>query len=129
MSATTQCERCGVDACGGDGNPDARIFRRAQHGVCVNCGVVLFLQRLANMQTSHMNPAQARALNMDSAQVDAVNSNPFGGFAESLRLVHIQECLARVMRAGKSDAHPGEIDWERVIELWDIDAPPKGGLW
>jgi hypothetical protein len=51
----TRCERCGCEAHGSPTqNPDARLLRRAVKGVCVDCGVVLFLQRLNNMHTRPM---------------------------------------------------------------------------
>jgi hypothetical protein len=69
--------------------------------VCLECGVVEFLQRLDNMHGGHL----------------------FGAGPEALRLPHIQQQFASVMRAGLSDANPDDVDWERVIALWNV-APP-----
>ena len=99
MSWQTACTRCGRRVRGGDGNPEAQMLRRARTGVCLHCGVVLFLQRLSNMHTPGT---------IDVALPDA------------LRLPHVREQFARVMQAGNADAKPEEIDWDRVIALWDI---------
>lgn len=40
---------------------------------------------------------------------------------EALRLPHVREQFVRVMAAGNSDAKPSDIDWDRVMELWDIE--------
>lgn len=81
------------------------LLRRAVKGACVDCAVVLFIQRLANMHVA----------------------NAFPGLPESLRLPHVQKQFEAVMRAGKADALPDEINWERVIGVWDV-APPETGL-
>lgn len=105
--SSTVCKRCGCAARGGDGNPDARMLRRARTGVCVDCGVVLFLQKLSNM---HVAGAVDQAL------------------PDALRLPHVRAQFVRVIAAGRADAQPGEIDWERVIELWDIEPKTTGVL-
>ena len=105
--ASTNCERCGRPARGASGNPDARLLRRAQTGVCVECGVVLFLQRLANMSTKGT---------IDFALPDG------------LRLPHVQEQFAKVLEVGKADARAEDINWERVIELWDTQPKDPGIL-
>lgn len=103
----TACKRCGRPALGGDGNPDARMLRRARTGVCVDCGVVQFLQRVAN---TNVLGTVDRAL------------------PDGLRLPHVQEQFAKMMVAGGSDARPDEIDWERVIAVWDIAPRATGTL-
>lgn len=100
----TECQRCGRPARGGTGSPDARLLRRAQTGVCVECGVVEFLQRLDAMHGGKLFSQH--------------------GPAAALRLPHVQQQFAATMAAGHSDATFAEIDWERVIEVWDI-APAR----
>ena len=104
---STACERCGRAAQGGSGNPDARMLRRAKSGVCVDCGVVLFLQCLSNMHVP--------------GSVDAA-------LPHALRLPHVREQFVRVMAAGGADANPDEINWDRVISLWDIEPEDTGLL-
>ena len=110
----TECQRCGRAALGGDGNPEARIMRRSQQGVCVDCATVIFLQRLDNMHGSKMHGHLLP---------------PGETWATALCLPHVQEQFAAVMKAGKADANADEIDWNRVIELWDIVPKEEGGLW
>lgn len=105
MSETT-CERCGCAAVGGSGSQDARMMRRAKKGVCANCAAVIFLKRLSNMHGGALGDALPNAL----------------------RLPHIQLRFASVMRAGKADAKVDEINWERVIEVWNIGPDVKDTL-
>ena len=118
MTETT-CIRCGCPAQGrGDGNPDARMLRRAQTGVCVECGIVEFLQKLTNtFPGATAIPVTIKTCGSATADFS---------LPESLRLPHIQEQMANVIRAGKSDANPDEVNWERVIEVWWI-APKEPG--
>lgn len=106
---TTACQRCGEAAIGQDGNPEARIMRRARKGLCVNCAAIVFLQRLDTMQGGKFLPAGHT-------------------WAEALRLSHVQEQFADMMRAGNADANPDEIDWDRVVSLWHIAPQEKGML-
>lgn len=102
-----KCQRCGCLANGTpSAKPDARMLRHATAGVCIECAVVLFIQRLSNM---HVPGA-------------------FRGLPESLRLPHVQEQFAAVMRAGNAEASPEEVDWDRVIEVWSIEPAAKDTL-
>lgn len=101
----TACQRCGRPArSGSTGNPNARIMRRAKTGVCVDCAAVLFLQRLDNMQGGNF------------------------GLPDALRHEHVQAQFANVMKAGNADADPAEINWDRVIEIWNIQPAPTDTL-
>ena len=108
--SVSSCQRCGRAALSRDGNPDARMMRHARKGCCVDCAAVIFLQQLENMAGGKLLP-------------------PGHTWAEALRLPHVQEQFAALMTAGNADASPDEIDWERVIELWDIASREKGMLW
>lgn len=104
---STSCQRCGVLARGApSAKPDARMFRRATTGVCIECGAVLFVQRLQSMY----------------------GPDTFRGLPESLRLPHVQEQFGALMRAGNSEASPDEIDWERVVEVWSVEPAAKETL-
>jgi hypothetical protein len=111
----TYCTRCGQPARGGAGSPEARILRRARTGVCIECGIVEFLQRLDNM--SGPSPLHKGGLLPAGAN-----------WAEALRLPHVREQLAAVLRAGHADATPEEIDWQRVIAVWNVAPKVKGTL-
>jgi hypothetical protein len=74
--------------------------------MCVDCAVVIFIQKLANMH------------------VDGT----FQNLPECLRIPCVQKQFTAVMRAGNAEANPDEINWEKVIEKWNIGTKPKGGL-
>ncbi len=38
---------------------------------------------------------------------------------------HIQKGFADLFAAGNSDANIGEIDWQSVVENWDLPMPGK----
>jgi len=42
-----------------------------------------------------------------------------------LLLPHIQEQFTGIMRAGFSDARPDEIDWQLIVDNWDLPWPNK----
>ncbi len=104
------CQRCGRAALGRDGNPDARMMRHARKGNCVDCAAIVFLQQIDNLQGGKLLRAGHT-------------------WAEALTLPHVREQFAAMMTAGNADADPDEIDWDRVIELWDIAPKAKGMLW
>lgn len=110
-AAFSKCQRCGCPARGKAGSPDARLLKHATAGVCVDCGVVLFLQRVGNM---HGGIERLLPPGFDVRQ--------------AFSLPHVQEQFAAVMKAGHADARPDEINWERVIELWDLQPPAKSTL-
>lgn len=95
----TECLRCGtrcrLDA---PGNPDARMLRRCEKpGLCVNCAVHDFLRNCypVNMQLAESGPG--------------LLAHP-----------HIQELFAGIMRVGLADAMPDEINWNLIIQNWDL---------
>lgn len=74
-------------------------------GFCADCCVINFLQRLSNMHVGNI---------LEKPEV--------------LRMPHIQKQFEAVIRAGNSEATPDVINWEKVIEKWDIVPSPKEGL-
>ncbi len=103
--AQAPCKRCGVPCrVAARHNPDARLLEYASEpdGFCPSCAATAFLR----------------------------DTEPLGELIEQqgpecLRLDHIREQFAAIMRVGRSDAHPDEIDWDRVIRHWDLPFPPK----
>lgn len=93
-----RCQRCGI-ACapGGPGNPEAQLLRRANCGVCVTCGVALFIKATPSMMIGIKQHGPAMLL-----------------------APHIQEGFARLLASGKADARPDEIDWSRLVDQWDL---------
>ena len=103
----TTCRRCGRPALGSsDGSPNALVYKRAMKGECTECHAVVILKGLNEMHGGML----------------------FKDGPECLRLPHIQEQFAAVMKAGMADASPDEINWEGVIALWDAVADKPKGL-
>lgn len=99
------CKRCDVRCqVSGPRNPGAKMLRRSKEpkGLCINCAVHDFLRNTypCNMLLSQSGP-------------------------ESLAHPHIQEQFAGIMRVGLADALPDEIDWNLIIENWDLPFPHK----
>lgn len=96
---TVHCVRCGISCqIAGPGNPDAKMLRRATvPGLCVNCAVHDWLRNCypVNTMLARSGPA-------------------------NLRYTHIQEQFTGIMKVGMADAMPDEIDWELIIENWDL---------
>ena len=99
------CERCRtqlkVDA---KRNSNAKMLRRSKEpkGICVNCAVHDWLR---NTYPPNMLLAQ---------------SGP-----NVLLYTHIQEQFAELMKVGFADANPDEIDWQRIVDNWDLPFPTK----
>ena len=99
------CGRCGarckVNPLAGS---KAKMLRRNKvpKGLCVNCAVHDFLRN-----TYPVNLILAR-------------SGP-----KSLAFPHIQQQFAGIMRSRLSDAVPDEIDWQAIIDKWDLPFPNK----
>ncbi|MFB0523950.1 MAG: hypothetical protein ACETVZ_00290 [Phycisphaerae bacterium] len=97
-----RCEaRCKIDSLR---NPDAKILRHSKEpkGLCVNCAVHDWLR------------------NTYPPNILLAQSGP-----KILLYPHIQKQFAEIMRSGFADAKPDEIDWERIIENWDLPFPNK----
>jgi len=97
-----ECKRCG-EQCRISGSPgkDAKMLRFAEGpGLCVNCAVHDWLR------------------NTYPVNILLTQSGPKA-------LPHLQEQFAGIMRLGKADAMPDEIDWEKIVENWDLPFPHK----
>lgn len=97
---TCHCSRCGarckVDPLAGS---KAKMLKRGKSpkGLCVNCAVHDFLRN-------------TYPVNLLLAQ-----SGPQG-----LALSHIQEQFTGIMKSRCSDAVPDEIDWQAIIDNWEL---------
>lgn len=105
MKGQTNCERCGTD-CRIDASrkPDAKMLRHSNEpkGLCVNCAVHDWLR------------------NTYPPNILLAQSGP-----RILLFPHIQKQFAEIMKVGSSDAKPDEIDWDRIVENWDLPFPKK----
>ena len=94
------CQRCGaqlkVDAVPGS---EAKMLRRSKvpKGLCVNCAVHDWLR------------------NTYPPNIILARSGP-----KVLLFTHIQEQFAEIMQTGFADARPDEIDWQRIVDNWDL---------
>lgn len=104
-AGSTNCERCGVqlkvDAVPGS---KAKMLRRSKEpkGLCINCAVHNFLR------------------NTYPPNIQLAESGP-----EILLIPHIQMVFADIMKAGFADARPDEIDWQRIVDNWELPFPTK----
>lgn len=92
------CDRCGMACRVADGaNTDAKLLRASTvpHGHCLDCEVTAFLKVKSPMGQLIAEPSM---LLWEPAQ------RQFG----------------EVMRAGSADARPEDINWQRVVDNWDL---------
>lgn len=95
-----QCERCGAKLQVGPApGSEARLLRRSKvpKGFCVNCAVHNFLR------------------NTYPPNIQLAESGP-----EILLVPHIQTVFADIMKSGFADAIPDEIDWQRIVDNWEL---------
>ncbi len=110
MSETKQteiipCKRCGARCrIAGPGRPDARMLKLSQtdKGLCVNCATHDFLRNTypVNMIIAEKGPG-------------------------ILAHAHIRLAFGELMRVGKADAQPEEINWNLINENWELPFPTK----
>jgi len=104
-AGSTNCERCEasiqVDA---KQSSEAKMLRRSKEpkGLCVNCAVHDWLR------------------NTYPPNIQLAESGP-----EILLIPHIQKLFAEIMKAGFADAGPEEIEWQRIVDNWELPFPTK----
>lgn len=105
-SEITHCQRCGKLCQSGVGNPEARPLRRAVVGYCADCAITHFIKDTEPLAS-------------------IIAGGPWGpGKGPSILLnPHIQGDWQRLFVTGCSDADNSEINWQRVVELWDMPFP------
>lgn len=96
---TVDCQRCG-QRCKVSGPPGqkAKMLRFAEGpGLCVNCAVHDWMRNTYPVNTL------------------LAESGP-----KSLLYPHIQEQFAGIMRVGFADAKPDEINWQKIVDNWEL---------
>ncbi len=97
-SGTVDCQRCGqrcrVDPLQGS---KAKMLRRSTKGLCANCAVHDWLR------------------NTYPPNIILAQSGP-----KVLLFPHIQEQFTEIMKIGFADAQPDEIDWQRIVDNWEL---------
>jgi len=97
------CVRCGRPCRPGNSkNPNARPFRLSKKGLCGECAVTQFLL------CDDMEPVRIGVLRNG---------------VEVLREPAIQQQFAAILRVGGSELPAEDINWETVIEQWDLPFP------
>lgn len=100
---TKKCVRCGRPCQPGKAeNPKARPFRRAKAGLCPDCAVTHFLL---------------------SPDLEALRISLLREGIETLKHPAIQAQFAEILRVGGSEMSPEEIDWDRVVDKWNMPFP------
>lgn len=99
------CERCGT-RCRVTTlqSSSAKMLRRSNKpkGLCVNCAIHDWLR------------------NTYPPNILLAKSGP-----KVLLYPHIQKQFTEIMQVGLADAKPDEIDWNRIVENWDLPFPHK----
>ena len=99
------CSRCGAPCTlATEATEEAQLLKAATRpetsGYCADCATTDFLQN----QRPHLAELMA--------------SNPQG--KHMLLDARVQAQFAQVMQAGHADARPEEINWQRVVDLWEM---------
>ena len=103
----TACVRCGKPCTPGVSiNPEARPFRRAQKGLCENCVVTSFLL---------------------CDDMEVLRNGLLRNGIEVLRNPTIQNQFAKILEVGGSELLFNEINWDTVINQWELPFP-RGGM-
>jgi hypothetical protein len=109
MSDIILCPRC-FQPCriSGSDNVDARLMKRAdsaKHGLCPNCAITSFI------------------LDIETFRINIEKIGP--GLLLEPRFQH---AFAELLKIGKADAKPEEIDWKTVVENWSLPFPGKKAM-
>lgn len=99
----TRCSRLGQ--AGPPPNPQGRLMvyaQTAQNAMCPDCAATAFIKGVETLMWGIEKHGVEMLL------------NPV-----------IQQGFAEVMKAGQADATPQEIDWQRVVENWELPIPKE----
>ena len=104
-----ECTRCGkLCKVAGPANPKARLMPYAtsaearERGLCADCAATAFLKGTPTL----MYGIEANGVKM-------------------LLDPRIQKGFGEVMVIGKADAKPGEVNWQRVVDNWELPLPKR----
>src|SRR4051812_30690884 len=105
---TCNCDRCGCPCQVADepSSPEARPIRKARvaKGCCGNCAITQYIKTGPLMDVIP----------------GGHNSVPGFDIGQVLRMPHVQQQFAAVFRAGHISDIAAEVDWEQVIDNWDL---------
>jgi len=93
------CPRCSKQCVAEkSGNQQARPVRKSDNGMCLECTVTSVLMGLPS---AGMFPKEA------------------------MLMPHIQQQFAAVLRVGGADPEAYELDWQRLVDNWELPFPKK----
>ena len=97
------CLRCGRQCQPGkSNNSEARPFRRAKKGLCPDCAVTHFLL---------------------CPELEVLRIGILREGIRTLKNPTIQAQFAEILKIGKSEMSIDEINWDRVIDQWELPFP------
>ena len=97
----TPCQRCSMPLrVGRPPSTEAQLLRRSSTGVgvCPTCAVRKWLEAFMGDAHPNLKP-------------------------EHLLLPHVREQFIVIMRVGNADAKPDEINWQKLVDEWDLPIP------
>lgn len=131
-SQITNCDRCGIRLKIADShNPDSRLLRKSltAQGVCANCCLTEWLQATEPINELLRSPrcraCGGRKYPTSVETFCGCQPPQFPSIGDMLMQPQIQQCIARLMDVGKSDATFGEIDWLEVVANWELKLPKR----
>jgi len=104
-----ECTRCGKPCkVGPPPNPKARLMAFAtkaealQSGLCGNCAAAVFIKS-------------------NRILMAGIEMSGIGMLADA----RVQKQFGDVMQAGFADAKPAELNWQKIIDDWELPIPKK----
>lgn len=109
ISDLAECTRCRkLCKVASPPNPEARLMPYAtaeearERGLCADCAAAAFIKGVETL----MYGIEKNGVSM-------------------LLDPRIQKAFGEVMVIGKADAHPAEVNWQRVVDNWELPVPNK----
>lgn len=107
IDGLAECTRCGkLCKVAGPPNPDARLMPYAtakeakERGLCADCAATAFIKGIETLM-------YGIGLNDVKMLLDQ----------------RVQQQFSQIMIVGKADAKPDEINWQRVVDNWELPLP------
>lgn len=104
-----ECKRCEKPCkVAGPPNPDARLMPYAtaeeakKRGLCADCAASAFIKGIPTL--------------MYGIELNGI---------KMLLDTRVQQQFSQIMIVGKADARPDEVNWQRVVDNWDLPFPGK----
>lgn len=124
------CDRCGRNCQAGKADPKARLLRISEtdEGLCLDCAVTEWLrvtEPICYMLGVHPQAGKWQQREQASWDHSRKRHGEERTSPEALLLPQVQECVAGIMRTGKAQADPANVNWKWIVSNWEIPFPPK----